>query len=271
MDLSSVIRESIYGIGHSITRIALTRPFHHRKTAHHVYAFAFSCAKRFLEKPEHRFFRQYIRRGMTVFDIGAHSGHYTNFFSSLVGEHGCVYSFEPDPWSFEVLRHSTAQKSNIRNMQLALGSAEEKTSFYPNARSRADSSLFYREHAEEPTAVTMKSIDSFCREQSIAHIDAMKIDAEGAEFAILQGAQTTIAAVVPQWIFLELFPLALQRAHSSPKALCAFLTERGYKLHSLSPDGQPIPITNPPAFIAQHATGNYTNIVAVHEHSRCGE
>ena len=38
---------------------------------------------------------RYVKTGMTVFDIGAHAGFYTLFFSRLVGEEGKVFAFEP--------------------------------------------------------------------------------------------------------------------------------------------------------------------------------
>src|SRR5712691_7492679 len=44
-----------------------------------------------------RFAQEHIRKGQTVFDIGAHVGEYSLLFSDLVGGEGKVVAFEPDP------------------------------------------------------------------------------------------------------------------------------------------------------------------------------
>src|ERR1035441_6724268 len=47
-----------------------------------------------------------IRPGMTVFDIGAHVGHYTLLAARIVGPTGRVYAFEPEPENFALLKRN---------------------------------------------------------------------------------------------------------------------------------------------------------------------
>ena len=44
-----------------------------------------------------------IKNGNIVLDIGANKGYYTSLFSTLVGKHGAVHSFEPVPETYKEL------------------------------------------------------------------------------------------------------------------------------------------------------------------------
>jgi len=47
------------------------------------------------ERETTKLFKRVVKRGMTVFDIGAGIGYYTLLASSLVGPQGKVFAFEP--------------------------------------------------------------------------------------------------------------------------------------------------------------------------------
>ncbi|OGJ73080.1 hypothetical protein A2424_02035 [Candidatus Peribacteria bacterium RIFOXYC1_FULL_54_13] len=231
-----------------------------------TYTLLYGCAKYLFEQPEYRFFRSHIHEGMTMLDIGAHTGYYSRLFSSLVGPRGRVFSFEPDPWSFEVLRNHTRRRQNIQCVPSAAGDAIQQHRFYPNACNRANSSLFHMPFAEDPIVVEMTTVDSFCRTQQISNIDAMKIDVEGAETIVLRGAAELLATYPPAWIALELNLEGLLRGGSSAANLCTLLQSIGYELHSLSSCGKPMPIADHFAFI-HGCTQGYVNIIAIRKHS----
>ena len=260
-----MLKQAIYGIGHLVTRTALLKPLRHCRLMHCTYTQLYGGAKYLLEQPEYRFFRSHLCEGMTILDIGAHTGYYSRLFSSLVGTRGRVYSFEPDPWSFEVLRGHTYKRNNIKQVSSAVGDAVRRSYFYPNTRSRADSSLSPRPFSGEPIVVGMTTIDSFCSEQNVPRIDAMKIDVEGAETAVLRGAKELLRKHSPSWIALELYPEGLLREGSSVDDLCTLLHQFGYELHSLSPRGEPVPIGDLHAFI-HDCVQAYANMIAILKH-----
>src|ERR1700730_7827667 len=60
--------------------------------------------------------QQFVKPGMTVYDIGAQAGFYTLFFSRLVGDRGGVFAFEPCPYEARfLLDHVRMNKlANVR-------------------------------------------------------------------------------------------------------------------------------------------------------------
>ena len=61
--------------------------------------------------------RNYIKSGELVFDIGANIGQYALFFSELIGDKGCVISFEPDTQNLAYLLFNK-YKNNCTNLSV---------------------------------------------------------------------------------------------------------------------------------------------------------
>ncbi|PIR49787.1 hypothetical protein COU79_02960 [Candidatus Peregrinibacteria bacterium CG10_big_fil_rev_8_21_14_0_10_54_7] len=260
-----MLKQATYAIGHLVTRIALLKPFRHCRVMQQTYALLYGCVKYFFEQREHHFFCSHICEGMTILDVGAHTGYYSCLFSSLVGTHGRVYSFEPDPWSFEVLRNHTRHRENIQQIPSAVGDTVQQSRFFPNTRNRANSSLFPGPFSEDQIEVEMTTIDSFCNKQHLSRIDALKIDVEGAETTVLRGAKNLLTSHPPAWIAIELNPQEMLKGGHNAADLCTFLHNFGYGLHSLSSLGKPVPIGDLPAFIRE-CTQEYANMIAIRKH-----
>ena len=58
-------------------------------------------------------FKNIIKPGMRVLDLGANIGFYTVLFSKLVGENGKVFAFEPDPKNFKYLEGNIKTLHNV--------------------------------------------------------------------------------------------------------------------------------------------------------------
>lgn len=171
------------------------------------------------EPEQTRLFQQHVRPGDTVLDVGAHVGYYTVLSAILAGPSGAVWSFEPNPRNAGFLRRH-AQINGLRHVhveQAAVSDAEGTARFDFGTGSGTGHLA-----AEGPIEVRTLRLDDFCAANRITP-KAVKVDVEGAEAAVLEGAERTIERARPV-IFLS--------THGpEPHARCvAWLRARGYAL-----------------------------------------
>src|SRR6516225_6307448 len=67
-----------------------------------------------------------VRPGMIAYDVGANAGYYTLALSSLVGDTGHVYSFEPEARNADALRRHI-QLNRLRNVTLVQVAANDRS------------------------------------------------------------------------------------------------------------------------------------------------
>lgn len=172
----------------------------------------------------------------TIFDVGAHVGETARRYRAAYPE-AAIHCFEPFPGSFAELRAALAADAQAHLHPLALGATAGRAMLNVN-RSKATNSLLasdsraasYWGHAVLDTDTTVEvrlaTLDGFCAEQAIAHVDILKLDVQGGEFDVLTGAQRLLAAHAIDLVYLEMITaptyvgqhelheyLALFRAH----------------------------------------------------------
>jgi FkbM family methyltransferase len=145
------------------------------------------------EKEELDFVGRFLRPGMTVLDLGAHQGLYTLLASKQVGPTGRVFSFEPSPRERRKLRAHLVLNFcvNVRVQPIALGVRQ------------ATADLFVVQGYETgcnslkppvvgsgtlPVSVRVDTLDHWIETVPLDHVDFIKLDVEGAELDVLQGA-----------------------------------------------------------------------------------
>lgn len=145
------------------------------------------------ESEQTRIAVELVRPGSTVLDIGAHIGYYTLLFSRLAGPDGRVVAFEPSPRNLPVLRWHVARNgcANVRVEALAV-SAETGTARFTASTGSGTGRL-----AESGTLeVRTIRLDEFVGAGGPMP-DVMKIDVEGAELAVLRGAEGVLRDARP--------------------------------------------------------------------------
>ncbi len=170
-----------------------------------------------------------VRPGMTVWDVGANAGFYTLAFSRLVGAQGRVFAFEPFAENADnILSH--VRLNNLRNavlVQAALGPTSGLTGFKTaelNAKGRISKD-------ETSYLVPVFTVDDFVVQHPTSRPDLLKIDVEGAESSLLNGARSFLRESLP------IVVLALHGRDQCEK--CAeLLSGIGYALYYL--DGNSI-------------------------------
>ena len=131
------------------------------------------------------------------FDVGANVGQYTQLLSEIFDDQkSTIYSFEPSAITFSELTKRFIQNKNVRIYNFGFSDRPEELTFFSNdpATSSSLSSIYDRhlEHigiAMQPSEkINVVTIDNFCKENKINKINFLKIDVEGHELKVLEGA-----------------------------------------------------------------------------------
>jgi len=173
-----------------------------------------------------------IKPGMVVVDGGANVGCFTMLAAKLVGGVGRVYAFEPAPESFELLERGIELNgySNVVATRCALSSYSGSETLYLDRSNFGASSLRGANVAdrEGQVEVPVTSLDDFFAGSGVA-VDLIKLDTQGAEGLVLEGAQSLLAQ--PQLtIVSEFWPAGLRSLGTDPAEFLRQLRDRGFKL-----------------------------------------
>jgi len=146
-----------------------------------------------------------LRPGGCFYDAGAHIGYYSLLASRLVGDAGRVVAFEPDPANLDVLQENLSRNSmsNVVVVPAALWSHGGVVTFRRSASERPEVSS-RRGAVVAPNGkgldaglirVEALTLDGFAEEHDPPTM--IKIDVEGAEVEVLEGAQKLISRIKP--------------------------------------------------------------------------
>jgi FkbM family methyltransferase len=161
------------------------------------------------------FFRQQVRRGDVVFDVGACFGAYSLLASRLVGPLGHVYAFEPDPVARSVLARNLAanRASNVTIVPHAV-MARPGSAYVRSPRLGSASTTVSEE--DGILDVEAVSLVSFCKEHSLSPA-VIKVDVEGGEARVLTEEATPLVQAA-RAVLVEVHPRALRRDGVDPSA-----------------------------------------------------
>lgn len=184
------------------------------------------------ERYEARLVEQLLDDGGVFWDIGAHVGYFSLVAATALKNRGQVVAFEPGSVAYARLAENIALNpyTNVKLYNLAVSNRDGEAVLYL-AGETADSSasLYGHGHQQARREVCRTvSLDRFLREEGLHRPDLVKIDVEGAELAVLQGAAQMIAAS-PPLLLVEMEEKNLKAAGASKAAIHRFLTAFGYR------------------------------------------
>jgi len=142
-----------------------------------------------------------------VFDIGANVGQSIHRFRSQFPR--CIInSFEPSPITFKILSQEASKLNDVRLWNCGIGSTSGQMIFLENSDSAMSSFLPLSElgwgKITKETSVEVTTIDQFCIDEHIEHIDILKSDTQGFELEVFKGAEGTIRANKIGMIYFEI-------------------------------------------------------------------
>jgi len=129
-----------------------------------------------------------------VFDVGANLGQYARLLmNKLDSMSPVIHLFEPDKYAYGKLLDKLSDYPNLFLNNCALGDRAGEASLYAAASGAVDASLV---KINELDAVAQKvkvtTLDQYCSEKGIEKIDFLKIDTEGFELKVLEGAKSML-------------------------------------------------------------------------------
>jgi len=128
-------------------------------------------------------------RELVVLDVGANRGQWCREVLAMCPQ-AQIHCFEPAADTWQTLRQQ-GFPSNVVCNRLGLGAQAGTMKLYFAGQDSERNSL-YRGVSPQPSKsadITMTTIDKYCRERAIPQLDFVKIDVEGHDFAVLQGAR----------------------------------------------------------------------------------
>jgi FkbM family methyltransferase len=194
------------------------------------------------ETAEVAFVQKLLRPGMTVLDIGAHHGLYTLLASKRVGSSGKVIAFEPSPRERRALLFHVRLNLcwNVKIEGLALGNEETEANLYVVEGGQTGCNSLRPPvvvSGTSPLLVKVRRLDGWLQTRKIGRVDFIKLDVEGGELPVLEGAKQLLDSRPRPVILAEVQDVRTLPWGYHSKEILNHLVEKGYKWFSLSPDG----------------------------------
>lgn len=195
------------------------------------------------ERDESEYLVPSIRPDDTCFDVGANIGYYTTLMARAATL-GSVHAFEPDPICGALLQLNVRLNrfENVTLNPIVLGATPGRVRLV-----RATDSGFnsLRDTGRRPVAgtisVAMDTMDAYLAATGTRRVDVLKVDVEGAEGLVIEGAKRLLddASRRPRLILLELFEPNQKPFGSKVEEIVVRLRRCGYEPFVVS-EGQPM-------------------------------
>jgi FkbM family methyltransferase len=220
----------------------------------------------YYEHAEQSFCAEYVKPGMTVFDVGASHGFYTLLFAKRAGP-PLVHAFEPEEGNYARLRANLELNGfqGVHASQLAVVEepGEVELNVYPPE--------LYGWHTLGQPAMEVEgkpvtplgrrrvqgvTLDDYCADQGIERIDLLKLDVEGAELEALRGASRLLREKRIGCLLFEVSQAMVEGMSHDPAEIFDLVRGAGLAVHELAADGTLEPAPDRP-------TRHFQNFVAL--------
>lgn len=188
-----------------------------------------------------------VRPGDIAFDVGANIGIFTRRLSELVGDLGHVWAFELVPDTFEILDYNMREFRNVSCRNYAISNKREAVGFHVPRRTDGVPD-YYCAHVMGSGSLPALPIDEITASaEFVGRVDFIKIDVEGLEAEVIEGARNTLLRYRPSMI--------IESAPESP--IFSVLERDGYEALAICADA-----------VVAYSGQRTTNYAFVHRNSR---
>jgi len=176
--------------------------------------------------------------GARVFyDVGANVGSWALLCRAFVPQ-STIVAFEPLPDHCAQFDKNLRNEKNVRLFRTALGPAEESRPLLVVSNSDASSLLpltpeganLWSIQETARVEVPVVTLDHLRAKEGFPAPDLIKLDVQGFELAVLQGATETLR--LASWVMAEVSFRKFYEGQVLFSALAGFLGERGFEVHA---------------------------------------
>jgi FkbM family methyltransferase len=178
-----------------------------------------------------------------ILDVGAHVGESATRYRALFPG-ATIHSFEPFSESYEALCATCQGDERIVPHRAAVADSTGSATLHVNRASVTNSLLASDRRGdnywgaglldtEGDVTVATVALDDFCKAEGIEHVDVLKIDVQGAEYAVLAGARSLLSRHAIDVMLLELIIAPSYVGQRKYYEYLASMDELGYVLFDL--------------------------------------
>jgi|APSaa5957512535_1039671.scaffolds.fasta_scaffold00928_11 FkbM family methyltransferase len=186
------------------------------------------------EPVETEIVKKEIKENDIVLDVGANIGYYSLIFAQLIGKSGKVYSFEPDPTNFEILKKNILvnKHENVILENKAVSNKEGNLKLYLSTENNGMHRIYPSKWCKESIDINSIKIDNYFNKNQ--KIDFIKLDIEGAEYDALLGMESIIQNNENIVIFIEFVPTSLEEHGTNPEKVIDFFINHKFKIFKIN-------------------------------------
>ncbi|WP_199248593.1 FkbM family methyltransferase [[Phormidium] sp. ETS-05] len=201
---------------------------------------------------EENFFKHYLKVGDRVIDIGGNIGVLAIRAALSVGSKGQVYSVEPHPRIYQyLLKNIKLNKlENVQTFNYAMGESSEDSIIFSQKPDDSQNQVIKN---GQGISIPMKKLDDLPIKESEIHL--LKIDVEGYEKFVLEGASQIISKI--QCIYFESWEYHFTKFGYHTSDVIKLLIEKGFQCFRMLDDSTVTSIS------LGYASENCENLIAV--------
>jgi FkbM family methyltransferase len=176
---------------------------------------------------------KFVKRGMTVYNVGGNIGYYAVRAGIAAGGEGRVYAFEPSTENFRLLQQNIEDNNlkHVRAINTAVADHTGMLRLYLSNTNSGDHQVFPAVEERAFIEIPSVSLDEFVKEEPAP--DVIIMDVQGAEYSVLKGFGSYLSAPnrKPLILFMEFSPAHLRRAGHSPEELLNLIHQANLNVH----------------------------------------
>ena len=199
-----------------------------------------------------------LRSGDVFYDIGSNTGLFALDMAKSISDL-TVFAFEPQPSLAKHIRRSIEENGfeRVKLLEVLLGKEEGESSLFLTSHSIHASVIPREEHFREIRR-PLRSLDGLVAAGEIAPPDVIKIDVEGSEMRVFEGAETILKTHQPSIVF-EADENMSRMGYSTDDLFSLLESAAPYSFFLIDSSGAPKPVARP------YPLGNYLALSPRHK------